>query len=39
MHKLEDGAVTDSYQLNKEQSVAILNEALASEIVCVLART
>jgi bacterioferritin len=36
MHKLEDGAVTDSYQLNKEQSVAILNEALASEIVCVL---
>jgi bacterioferritin len=36
MHKLEDGAVTDSYQLNKEQSVAILNEALASELVCVL---
>jgi bacterioferritin len=36
MHKLEDGAVTDGYQLNKEQSVSILNEALASEIVCVL---
>jgi bacterioferritin len=36
MQKLEDGAVTNSYQLDKEQSVAILNEALASEIVCVL---
>jgi bacterioferritin len=36
MHKMEDGAVTNSYQLDKAQSVAILNEALASEIVCVL---
>lgn len=36
MRKLEDGAVTTSYQLDKEQSIAILNEALASEIVCVL---
>ena len=36
MRKLEDGAVTDDYKLNREQSVAILNEALASEIVCVL---
>ncbi len=36
MRKLEDGAVTNSYQLDKEQSVAILNEALATEIVCVL---
>jgi bacterioferritin len=36
MRKLEDGAVTDGYKLDKEQSVAILNEALASEIVCVL---
>jgi bacterioferritin len=36
MQKLEDGAVTDSYQLNRAQSVAILNEALASEIICVL---
>ncbi len=36
MRKLEDGAVTDSYQLDKNLSVAILNEALASEIVCVL---
>jgi bacterioferritin len=36
MRKLDDGAVTDGYQLNREQSIAILNEALASEIVCVL---
>lgn len=36
MRKLEDGAVTEGYQLNREQSIAILNEALASEIVCVL---
>ena len=36
MRKLEDGAVTDSYQLDKTEAVAILNEALATEIVCVL---
>ncbi len=36
MSKLDDGAVTNGYQLNKEQAIAILNEALASEIVCVL---
>lgn len=36
MRKLDDGAVTNGYQLNKEQAIAILNEALASEIVCVL---
>jgi bacterioferritin len=36
MRKLEDGAVTHSYQLDRQQSIAILNEALASEIVCVL---
>ena len=36
MRKLEDGAVTDNYKLDREQSVAILNEALASEVVCVL---
>jgi bacterioferritin len=36
MQKLEDGAVTSSYQLDRQQSVSILNEALASEIVCVL---
>jgi bacterioferritin len=36
MRKLEDGAVTEDYRLDRAQSVAILNEALASEIVCVL---
>jgi bacterioferritin len=36
MRKLEDGAVTSGYTLNKDQAVAILNEALASEIICVL---
>jgi bacterioferritin len=36
MRKLEDGAVTENYPLDREQSVSILNEALASEIVCVL---
>jgi bacterioferritin len=36
MQKLEDGAVTHGYPFDKQQSVAILNEALASEIICVL---
>lgn len=36
MHKLEEGAVTSNYALNKEQAIGILNEALASEIICVL---
>jgi bacterioferritin len=36
MQKIEEGAVTDSYKLDKEQVIAILNEALATEIVCVL---
>src|ERR1700754_856855 len=31
-----DGAVTQDYTLNKEQAIAILNEALATELVCVL---
>ena len=34
--KLEDGAVTQAYGADKDQTVAILNEALATEIVCVL---
>jgi bacterioferritin len=34
--KIEDGAVTDEYKLDKEKTVEILNEALATEIVCVL---
>ena len=39
MQKLEDGAVTDSYKLDKNRVVDILNEALATEIVCVLRYT
>ncbi len=34
--KIEDGAVTNNYGLNKDQAVAVLNEALATELVCVL---
>ena len=34
--KIEDGAVTDEYKLDKNKTVEILNEALATEIVCVL---
>jgi bacterioferritin len=34
--KIEDGAVTNSYQGDVEQTISILNEALATEIVCVL---
>jgi len=34
--KIEDGAVTSSYALDKDKTVEILNEALATEIVCVL---
>lgn len=31
-----EGAVTQDYDLNREQAIRILNEALATEIVCVL---
>ncbi len=34
--KIEDGAVTSTYGLDKDKVVQILNEALATEIVCVL---
>lgn len=34
--KIEDGAVTHNYGLDKEQAVSVLNEALATELVCVL---
>ena len=34
--KIEEGAVTKSYQGDVEQTISILNEALATEIVCVL---
>ena len=33
---MEKGAVTDSYGLNVEEAVSVLNSVLASEIVCVL---
>ena len=36
IRKIEDGAVTEAYGLDKEHTIAILNEALATEIVCVL---
>jgi len=34
--KMEDGPVTYDYRLDPEQDVRVLNEALATEIVCVL---
>ncbi len=36
IRKIEDGAVTEAYGLDKEHTISILNEALATEIVCVL---
>ena len=35
-HEIESGAVTQDYSLDKDQVVQVLNEALATEIVCVL---
>jgi bacterioferritin len=35
-HQILDGAVTEGYRADREQVVKILNEALATEIVCVL---
>jgi bacterioferritin len=34
--EIQEGAVTQDYSLDKDQAVRILNEALATEIVCVL---
>src|SRR5207302_4475245 len=34
--KIEAGAVTEAYKGDVERTIAILNEALATEIVCVL---
>jgi bacterioferritin len=34
--KIDEGAVTDTYEGDVEQTISILNEALATEIVCVL---
>ncbi len=33
---IEDGAVTQGYKVNRDTAVKILNEALATELVCVL---
>jgi bacterioferritin len=34
--RIEQGAVTENYQLDPHQVISILNEALATEIVCIL---
>lgn len=34
--EIQDGAVTQDYSLDKDQVIKVLNEALATEIVCVL---
>jgi bacterioferritin len=34
--RIEDGPVTPDYGLDKERAIGVLNEALATEIVCVL---
>jgi bacterioferritin len=34
--KIEDGPVTPDYGLDKDRAIGVLNEALATEIVCVL---
>ena len=35
-NEIQDGAVTKDYGLNKDEAVRVLNEALATELVCVL---
>ena len=34
--QIENGAVTKDYKLDREQAISILNEALATELVCLL---
>ena len=34
--KIEEGALTADYKLNVDEAVGLLNEALATELVCVL---
>src|SRR5262245_66355731 len=34
--QIENGPLTKDYRLNREQAISILNEALATELVCVL---
>jgi bacterioferritin len=36
IQKIEDGPVTQAYGVDKDHTITILNEALATEIVCVL---
>jgi bacterioferritin len=36
IRNIEEGAVTEAYELEPEKVVSVLNEALATEIVCVL---
>jgi bacterioferritin len=36
IQKIEEGPVTSTYELDKDKAVGLLNEALATEIVCVL---
>ena len=33
---IENGPVTETYELDRDQAINVLNEALATEIVCVL---
>ena len=33
---IEEGAITDSYGANRETVIKLLNDALATELVCVL---
>ena len=33
--KIDEGPVTQSYRLDKDRAIAVLNDALATEIVCV----
>ena len=35
-HHIENGAVTDAYRGDRETVIKVLNEALATELVCVL---
>lgn len=39
LQKIEDGAVIENYGLEREKAISVLNEALATEIVCVLRYT
>ena len=34
--EIQDGAITQDYKIDKDQAIKLLNEALATEIVCVL---